>query len=85
MACTDNIASKRRTDEYALDCRIRAAVQTDDILETWAHNMGRKVQNDVRCHGALIEEAISWLHDKYPNPGTELQCKDHGHFRTACG
>eukprot|EP00959_Pyramimonas_sp_CCMP1952_P426617 8935077-Pyramimonas_sp.AAC.1 len=68
MASTENIASKRRTDENALDCRVRAAVQTDDIIEKWAHKMGRKVQNHVRCHGALIQEAISWLQDKYPDP-----------------
>eukprot|EP00959_Pyramimonas_sp_CCMP1952_P300371 6282594-Pyramimonas_sp.AAC.1 len=47
--------------------------------------MGRKVQNDVRRHGALIQEAFSWLQDKYPDPGTELQDKDYGPFRTACG
>eukprot|EP00959_Pyramimonas_sp_CCMP1952_P388029 8131509-Pyramimonas_sp.AAC.1 len=68
MASTENIASKRRTDEYALDCRIRAAVQTDDVIVKWAHKMGRKVQNDVRCHGALLQEAISWLQDKYLDP-----------------
>eukprot|EP00959_Pyramimonas_sp_CCMP1952_P019935 421041-Pyramimonas_sp.AAC.1 len=85
MARADNIASKRRTDEHALDCRICAAVQTDDIIEKWAHNTGRNVQNDIRCHGALRQGAISWLQDKYPNPRTELQDKDHGHFRTACG
>eukprot|EP00959_Pyramimonas_sp_CCMP1952_P224561 4695541-Pyramimonas_sp.AAC.1 len=47
--------------------------------------MGRKVQNDVRRHGALRQEAISWLQDKYPDPGAELQDKDYGPFRTACG
>eukprot|EP00959_Pyramimonas_sp_CCMP1952_P095631 1998919-Pyramimonas_sp.AAC.1 len=50
MMSTDQIESKKRTDAYALDCRIRAAVQTGDIIEKWAHKMGRKVQNDVRRH-----------------------------------
>eukprot|EP00959_Pyramimonas_sp_CCMP1952_P183993 3847073-Pyramimonas_sp.AAC.1 len=36
VASAENISTKRRTDEYALDCRIRAAVQTDDIIEKWA-------------------------------------------------
>eukprot|EP00959_Pyramimonas_sp_CCMP1952_P079663 1666116-Pyramimonas_sp.AAC.1 len=47
--------------------------------------MGRKVQNDVRCHGALIQDAISWLQDKYPDPGTDPQDKEDGPSRTACG
>eukprot|EP00959_Pyramimonas_sp_CCMP1952_P121542 2541461-Pyramimonas_sp.AAC.1 len=52
MVSTKEIGSKKRTDEcaLALDCRIRAVVKTDDIVERWAHKMGRRVQNDVRCH-----------------------------------
>eukprot|EP00959_Pyramimonas_sp_CCMP1952_P118662 2480530-Pyramimonas_sp.AAC.1 len=84
-ANTDPVAKMRRKDEYALDCLIRAAVQTDDIIEEWARNLGRKVQTDVRCNGALIQEAISWLQGKYSVPGTELQDIDTGPFRTACG
>eukprot|EP00959_Pyramimonas_sp_CCMP1952_P297823 6230184-Pyramimonas_sp.AAC.1 len=49
----------RRKDESALDCRIRAAVQTDDIIKEWARNVGRKVQTDARCNGPQIQEAIS--------------------------
>eukprot|EP00959_Pyramimonas_sp_CCMP1952_P196845 4115935-Pyramimonas_sp.AAC.1 len=47
--------------------------------------MGRRVQNDVGCHGALIQDAIYWLHDKYPDSGADLQDKEDGPFRTACG
>eukprot|EP00959_Pyramimonas_sp_CCMP1952_P394562 8267095-Pyramimonas_sp.AAC.1 len=68
MVSTDEIESEERTDAYALDCRVRAAVETDDMIETWAHKMGRKVHNDVRRHGAVIQEAITWLQDKYPDP-----------------
>ena len=69
-ASADLIAKMRRKDEYVLDSRIRAAVQTDDIIEEWARNLGRKVQTDVRCKGALLQEAISWLQDKCTDPGT---------------
>eukprot|EP00959_Pyramimonas_sp_CCMP1952_P081728 1707280-Pyramimonas_sp.AAC.1 len=75
----------RRRDEYALDCRIRAAVQTDDIIEEWARHLGRQVQTDVRREGALLQEAVSWLQNRYIDLGTELQDKDAGPFRTACG
>eukprot|EP00959_Pyramimonas_sp_CCMP1952_P010617 222453-Pyramimonas_sp.AAC.1 len=85
MVSAIEIDSKKRTDEYALGCRIRAAVKTDDIIGRWAHKMGRRVQNDVRCHGALIQDAISWLQDKYPDPGADPQDKEDGPFRTACG
>eukprot|EP00959_Pyramimonas_sp_CCMP1952_P107139 2239991-Pyramimonas_sp.AAC.1 len=85
MMSTNEIESKKRTDEYALDCRIRAAVETDDIIETWTHKMGRKVHNDVRRHGAIIQDAITGLHDRYPDPGADLQDKEGGPFRTACG
>eukprot|EP00959_Pyramimonas_sp_CCMP1952_P216005 4518078-Pyramimonas_sp.AAC.1 len=33
---TDNVHFRRRRDESALDCRIRAAVQTGDLIEEWA-------------------------------------------------
>eukprot|EP00959_Pyramimonas_sp_CCMP1952_P025235 529219-Pyramimonas_sp.AAC.1 len=29
----DNVHFRRRRDEYALDCRIRTAVQTGDLIE----------------------------------------------------
>eukprot|EP00959_Pyramimonas_sp_CCMP1952_P445462 9326688-Pyramimonas_sp.AAC.1 len=54
---TDPIDMMRRRDEYALDCRIRAAVQTDDMIEEWARHLGRQVQTDVRREGALLQEA----------------------------
>eukprot|EP00959_Pyramimonas_sp_CCMP1952_P173750 3630490-Pyramimonas_sp.AAC.1 len=77
-ASTDLVATMRRKDEYALYCRIRAAVQTGDIIEEWARNLVRKAQTDVRCKGAPLQEAISWLQDKYTDPGTELQDVDAG-------
>eukprot|EP00959_Pyramimonas_sp_CCMP1952_P121735 2545263-Pyramimonas_sp.AAC.1 len=85
MVSTDEVESKRRTDAYALDCRIRAAVKTDDIIETWARTVGRIIHNEHRRHGAVIQEAITWLQDKYPNPGTDLQDREDGPFRTASG
>eukprot|EP00959_Pyramimonas_sp_CCMP1952_P243317 5085984-Pyramimonas_sp.AAC.1 len=82
---TDPVYLKRRRDEFALDCRIRAAVQTDDLIEEWARNLGRQVQTDVRREGALLQEAVSGLQNRYTDPGTELQDEDAGPFRTACG
>eukprot|EP00959_Pyramimonas_sp_CCMP1952_P256391 5355503-Pyramimonas_sp.AAC.1 len=38
-ASADPISTMRRRDECALDCRIRAAVQTDDIKEEWARDL----------------------------------------------
>eukprot|EP00959_Pyramimonas_sp_CCMP1952_P404993 8487918-Pyramimonas_sp.AAC.1 len=32
----DPVYLRRRRDESALDCRIRAAVQTGDLIEEWA-------------------------------------------------
>eukprot|EP00959_Pyramimonas_sp_CCMP1952_P453470 9468293-Pyramimonas_sp.AAC.1 len=82
---TDPLDMMRRRDEYALDCRICAAVQTDDIVEEWARHSGRQVQTDVRREGALLQEAVSWLQNKCVDPGTELEDKDVGPFRTARG
>eukprot|EP00959_Pyramimonas_sp_CCMP1952_P283651 5929356-Pyramimonas_sp.AAC.1 len=57
---TDNVHFRRRRDDYALDCRIRTAVQG----------------SDGRPHRRL---------GPYIDADTELQDKDAGPFRTACG
>eukprot|EP00959_Pyramimonas_sp_CCMP1952_P395084 8277783-Pyramimonas_sp.AAC.1 len=71
----DTVYLRRRRDEYALD----------DLIEEWARNLGRQVQTDIRREGASLQEAISWLQNKYIDPGTELQDKDAGPSRNARG
>jgi hypothetical protein len=82
---TDDDHYKRRRDAYALDCRIRAAVQTDDLIEEWARNLGRQVRTDIRRGGSLLQEAIYWLQNRCVDANAELQDKDAGPFRTARG
>eukprot|EP00959_Pyramimonas_sp_CCMP1952_P165198 3452843-Pyramimonas_sp.AAC.1 len=74
---------KRLTDSYALDCRIRAAIETYDLIEEWAHDLGRQGRADIRRQGMKLQGAIHWL---YPYvEATELQDKDEGPFRSARG
>eukprot|EP00959_Pyramimonas_sp_CCMP1952_P345321 7231794-Pyramimonas_sp.AAC.1 len=80
VGCDDD---KRLTDAYALGCRIRAAIETDDLIEEWAHDLGRQGRTYIRRQGMELQGAIHWL---YPCvEATELQGKDEGPFRSACG
>eukprot|EP00959_Pyramimonas_sp_CCMP1952_P263692 5514612-Pyramimonas_sp.AAC.1 len=76
---------KRQKDAHALDCRIRAAIETDDLIEEWARDLGKQVRTDIRRQGAKLQGALRWLQDKHEDGDTELQDKDEGPFRTACG
>eukprot|EP00959_Pyramimonas_sp_CCMP1952_P406955 8529196-Pyramimonas_sp.AAC.1 len=45
------------TDVCALDCRIRAAVETDDLIEAWARDIGRQGRVEIRRQGMKLQDA----------------------------
>eukprot|EP00959_Pyramimonas_sp_CCMP1952_P024000 502986-Pyramimonas_sp.AAC.1 len=49
---------KRLTDAYALDCRIRAAVETDDLIEAWARDIGRQGRAEIRRQDMKLQDAV---------------------------
>eukprot|EP00959_Pyramimonas_sp_CCMP1952_P151366 3167208-Pyramimonas_sp.AAC.1 len=55
VECDDD---KRTTDACALDCRIRAAIETNDLIGRWAHDLGRQGRADIRRQGAKLQGAI---------------------------
>eukprot|EP00959_Pyramimonas_sp_CCMP1952_P043712 913621-Pyramimonas_sp.AAC.1 len=74
---------KRRTDAWALDCRIRAAVETEDLIEAWARDLGKLRRAEMRRQGMKLQDAVFFL---YPFvESTEIQDSDEGPFRSACG
>eukprot|EP00959_Pyramimonas_sp_CCMP1952_P388778 8145955-Pyramimonas_sp.AAC.1 len=79
----DHNGDERQKDACALDCRIRVASETDDLIEEWACNLGKQARADIRCQGVKLQEAIYWLIPHVED--TEPQYKDEGHFRGACG
>eukprot|EP00959_Pyramimonas_sp_CCMP1952_P255974 5346678-Pyramimonas_sp.AAC.1 len=45
-------------DAHALDCRIRAAVETFDSLHNWIKGLGNEVSETARRHCQGIQEAM---------------------------
>eukprot|EP00959_Pyramimonas_sp_CCMP1952_P187791 3926591-Pyramimonas_sp.AAC.1 len=46
---------KRLTDACALDCRIRAAVETGDLIEAWARDIVRQGRAEIRRQGMKLQ------------------------------
>eukprot|EP00959_Pyramimonas_sp_CCMP1952_P419868 8794572-Pyramimonas_sp.AAC.2 len=53
---------QRRTDAHALDRRIRAAVETDDLIEAWARDLGKQRRTEIRRQGVRLQEAVFFLY-----------------------
>eukprot|EP00959_Pyramimonas_sp_CCMP1952_P049281 1029593-Pyramimonas_sp.AAC.1 len=46
---------ERRAGAYALDCCIRAAVETDDFVEAWAGDLGKLSRAEIRRQGMKLQ------------------------------
>eukprot|EP00959_Pyramimonas_sp_CCMP1952_P019852 419251-Pyramimonas_sp.AAC.1 len=81
----DPNSAQRLTDAFALDSRIRWAIQSSDLLERWTEGLGSEVRREVRRRCGDIRLAVEFV-DSFdgvpPMAKTRLAIGRYGHFVT---
>eukprot|EP00959_Pyramimonas_sp_CCMP1952_P029062 609613-Pyramimonas_sp.AAC.1 len=49
-------------DAYSLDCRIRSAVESVDLLREWTKGLGKQVSETARRNCSGIQKAMDFMH-----------------------
>eukprot|EP00959_Pyramimonas_sp_CCMP1952_P465296 9488060-Pyramimonas_sp.AAC.1 len=56
-----DIAREALCDAYAVDCRIRSAIDSFDLLHEWTNGLGHEVSGAVRRNCTSIQNAIIFM------------------------
>ena len=54
--------AQRRLDAYALDSRIRSAINSDDLVESWSVGLCKERRAELRRHGGDLQAAVAFLY-----------------------